>query len=435
MVNCSHVCCHLQCSSQDLLDDTKHILHPTKKNINHFSSACFATLDVFFKRTHVFLIYSFFETHITKAIQAENLIHRQLAQHSTGHEDAVMAAQFFCRGELEATKPSRRRKTRRSKCRGWAAEDEFTLVVWWYYFFKTGHCDSAVFSLFSGQQSPYMHPSAELYIPVSDVHPPSLAIQITLFSLLRGIKNFEKPKKTKKTKWQNPCPSIQKPRKTKKHKKKQNDRTHVSVSKNLEKQKKTKNPKRQNLCPSIWHRASTFVFFVFFGFSRQNQKKQKGRTYVPVSGMGPVLLFFFGFSRQNQKKNKKAEPMSEYLAWGQYFCFFFVFFGFSRQNQKNQKIQKGRTYVPVSGMGPVLLFFLFFLVFRGKTKKTKKNKKAEPMSQYLAWGQYFWFLCFFWFFEAKPKKTKKTQKAEPMSQYLAWGQYFCFFFVFFGFWR
>ena len=65
--------------------------------------------------------------------------------------------------------------------------------------FKTGHCGSALFSLFSGQQSPYMHPSAELYIPVSDVHP-SLAMQITLFSLLRGIKNFEKPKKPKKPK-------------------------------------------------------------------------------------------------------------------------------------------------------------------------------------------------------------------------------------------
>ena len=56
-----------------------------------------------------------------------------------------------------------------------------------------------VFSLFSSKQGPYMHPSAELYIPESDVHP-SLAKQITLFSLLRGIKNLEKPKKTKKTK-------------------------------------------------------------------------------------------------------------------------------------------------------------------------------------------------------------------------------------------
>ena len=56
-----------------------------------------------------------------------------------------------------------------------------------------------VFSLFSSKQGPYMHPSAELYITASDVHP-SLAKQITLFSLLRGIKNLEKPKKTKKTK-------------------------------------------------------------------------------------------------------------------------------------------------------------------------------------------------------------------------------------------
>ena len=157
-----------------------------------------------------------------------------------------------------------------------------------FFFFKTGHRGSALFSLFSGQQSPYMHPSAELYIPVSDVHP-SLAMQITLFSLLRGIKNLEKPKKQndrthvpvsktsknqkkQKNKMTGPMSQYPKPRKTKKNKKKlekpkkkQNDRTHVPVSKT------SKNP----------------------------QKKQKGRTYVPVSGMGSVLLFFcfFGFSR------------------------------------------------------------------------------------------------------------------------------------------
>ena len=58
--------------------------------------------------------------------------------------------------------------------------------------------------------------------------------------------------------------------------------------------------------------------------------------------------------------------MSQYLAWGQYFCFFFVFFVFVffEVKPKNQKKQKGRTYVPVSGMGSALLFFLVFLVFR-----------------------------------------------------------------------
>ena len=111
-------------------------------------------------------------------------------------------------------------------------------------FYKTGHRGSALFSLFSGQQSPYMHPSAELYIPVSDVHP-SLAMQITVFSLLRGIKNLEKPQKNEKTKRQNPSPSIQ----------------------NLEKPKNQKKTKRQNLCPSIWHGVSSFGFFVL-GFSR-----------------------------------------------------------------------------------------------------------------------------------------------------------------------
>ena len=111
-------------------------------------------------------------------------------------------------------------------------------------------------SMFSSKQSPYMHPSAELYIPVSDVHP-SLARQITLFSLLRGIKNLEKQKK------------------------KQKGRTYVPVSGIgsvllfflffLVFPGKTKKTKRQNLCPSIWHRVGTFVFFVFFvffGFSR-----------------------------------------------------------------------------------------------------------------------------------------------------------------------
>ena len=97
-----------------------------------------------------------------------------------------------------------------------------------------------------------------------------------------------------------------------------------------------------------------------------------------------------------------AEPMSQCLAWGQYF-WFFGFFWFFQVKPKNQKKQNGRTYVPVSGMGSVLLVFL---VFPGKTKKPKKNKMAEPMSQCLAWGQYFWFFGFFVF----PGKTKKTQK-------------------------
>ena len=116
------------------------------------------------------------------------------------------------------------------------------------FLFKTGHRGSALFSLFSGQQSPYMHPSAELYIPVSDVHP-SLAMQITLFSLLRGIKNLEKPKKTKKT------------TKTKKAE-----------------------PMSQYLA---W--GQYFCFFWFFEVKPKKQKKQKCRTYVPVSGMGSVL--------------------------------------------------------------------------------------------------------------------------------------------------
>ena len=143
-----------------------------------------------------------------------------------------------------------------------------------------------------------MHLSAKLYIPESDMHP-SLAKQITLFSLLRGIKNLEKKKKKK---WQNPYPNPE-PRKTEKHKK-----------------NKKAEPMSQYLA---WGQ-----YFCFFGFSRKNQKKQKGRTYVLVFGMGSVLLVFcfFWFFEVQPKKKKKAEPMSQYLAWGQYFWFF----GFSR---------------------------------------------------------------------------------------------------------
>ena len=227
-----------------------------------------------------------------------------------------------------------------------------------------------------------MHPSAELYIPVSDVHP-SLAMQITLFSLLRGIKNFEKPKKPKKQNDRTHV-SVSKNLEKPKKQKNQNDRTHVSVSKNLEKPKKPKKPKWQNLCPSIWHGASTFVFlfFWFFEAKPKKTKKPKWQNLCPSIWHGASTFVFFGF------------------------------FGFSRQNQKKQKNQNGRTYVPVSGMGPVLLVFLFFWFVEAKPKKTKKNKKtkmAEPMSQYLAWGQYFCFFCFFWFFEAKPKKSKKPK--------------------------
>ena len=137
-----------------------------------------------------------------------------------------------------------------------------------------------------------MHPSSELYIPVSDVHP-SLTMQIALFSLLRGIKSLENPKKPKKQNDRTHVP-ISKTSKNQKKQKKQNDRTHIPISKTSKKQKK---PKRQNLCPSIWHGVNIFGFFL--GFSRENQKN---------------------------KKNKKAEPMSQYLAWGQYFWFFLKVF-------------------------------------------------------------------------------------------------------------
>ena len=227
---------------------------------------------------------------------------------------------------------------------------------------KTGHRGSALFSLFSGQQSPYMHPSAELYIPVSDVHP-SLAMQITWFSLLRGIKNLEKPKKNKMTE---PMSQYPKPRKTKKQK--QKGRTYVPVSGMgsillfflffwfLEvKPKKTTKKKRQNLCPSIWHGVSTFGF-LFFWLLEVKPKKQKKKAEPMSQYLAWGHYFcFFGFLVFRGKTKKKAEPMSQYLAWGQYFCFFLVSRGKTKKTKK-----KGRTYVPVSGMGSVLLFFCFF---------------------------------------------------------------------------
>ena len=242
-------------------------------------------------------------------------------------------------------------------------------------------------------------------------------------------KNLEKPKKTK---WQNLCPSgYQNIAKTSKNQKNQNGRTYVPVS---------------GMGSVLWF---FLVFLVFPGKTKKTKKQKKnGRTYVPVSGMGSVFLVFLVFlvfpgKTKKTKKNKMAEPMSQ---WIPEYC------KNLEKPKKTKKKQNGRTYVPVSGMGSVLLFFLVFSVFPGKTKKNKKktkwqnlcpsgyqniaktsrnpkkqkkNKMAEPMSQCLAWGQYF---CFFWFFrfsQVKPKKTKKM--AEPMSQCLAWGQYFWFF--------
>ena len=162
------------------------------------------------------------------------------------------------------------------------------------------------------------------------------------------------------------------------------------------KTKKTKKTKWQNLCPSVCHGVSTFGFLVF-----------RGKT----------------------KKNKMAEPMSQCLAWGQYFCFFLVFwffevkpkepkktkwqnlcpsvwhgvstfvflgFCFFEVKPKKQKKQNGRTYVPVSGMGSVLLFFCFFWFF-----------EVFAIFWYLKWVLPF---CFFGFsrfvqYSAFPNKT------------------------------
>ena len=181
------------------------------------------------------------------------------------------------------------------------------------------------------------------------------------FVCCKGIKNIKKQKNGESM---SDTRILQKPRKTKKNKMAEPMSQWIpEYCKNLEKPKKPKKPKWQNLCPSVWHGVNTFVFFWFFWFSQVKPKNQNGRTYVPVSGMGSVLLFF-----------------------------------------------------------------LVFLVFPGKTKKTKM---AEPMSQCLAWGQYFWF---FWFSQVKPKKPKKT-KWQNLCPSVWHGVSTFVFFVFFGFSR
>ena len=198
--------------------------------------------------------------------------------------------------------------------------------------------------------------NAELHIPVSAV-PPSLAMHISLFCLLQGYQKYQKTKKWRiHVRYQNIA-------KTSKNQKKNKMAEPMSqwipeYCKNPEKPKKTK---WQNLCPSVWHGVSTFVFFVFFGFSQVKPKKTKWQNLCPSvwHGVSTFVFLVFPGKTKKTKKNKMAEPMSQCLAWGQYFCFF-CFFWFSQVKPKKQKKQNGRTYVPVSGMGSVLLFFFGF---------------------------------------------------------------------------
>ena len=55
-------------------------------------------------------------------------------------------------------------------------------------------------------------------------------------------------------------------------------------------------------------------------------------------------------------------------------------------------------------MGSVLLVFFDFLVFRGKTKKKQNGRTYVPVSGIIPVLLVFWVFCFF---EAKPKKTKR----------------------------
>ena len=233
--------------------------------------------------------------------------------------------------------------------------------------------------------------------------------------MAKPMSQYPKPRKTKKKKMTEPMSQYPKPRKKKK-------------------KKKMAEPMSQYLA---W--GQHFCFFVFFGFSRflhysgtvsktsKNKKTQK-KWQNPCPSIQNL---------EKPKKNKMAEPMSQYLAWGQHF--FLVFRGFGntlggyQKPRKTKKQKKWQNPCPSIWHG-VSTFFCFFgfLVFRGfcstlggyqkprKTKKTK-NKMAEPMSQYLAWGQHFCFFCFFGFLVfrgfgntlggyQKPRKNKKQKK-------------------------
>ena len=122
--------------------------------------------------------------------------------------------------------------------------------------------------------------NAELHIPVSAVHP-SLAMHISLFCLLQG---YQKHQKTKK--W----------------------RIHVryqNIAKTLKNQK-TPKKKRENLCISKTSKNQKNKKGRTYVKPKNPKKKQNGRTYVPVSGMGSTLLFFcfFQVKPKNQKKTK-----------------------------------------------------------------------------------------------------------------------------------
>ena len=222
---------------------------------------------------------------------------------------------------------------------------------------------------------------------------------------------LQKPRKTKKkTKWQNLCPSgyqnIAKTSKNQKKQKKQNGRTYVPVSGmgsvllffwvfwfSQVKPKKQKKQNGRTYVPVSGMGSVLLVFLVFPGKTKKKQKKQNGRTYVPVSGMGSVLLVFLVFLVFPGKTKKTKKTKWQNLCPSGY-----QNIAKTSKNQKKTKKQNGRTYVPVSGMGSVLLFFLFFLVFPGKTKKNKKKTKWQNLCPSVWHGvSTFVFLCFFGF--------------------------------------
>ena len=135
-----------------------------------------------------------------------------------------------------------------------------------------------------------------------------------------------------------------------------------------------------------------FLVFWFFQVKPKKQKKQNGRTYVPVSGMGSVLLVFLVFPGKTKKT--KWQNLCPSVWHGVSTFGFLVFLVFPGKTKKTKKKQNGRTYVPVSGMGSVLLFFWFFQV---KPKKQQKTKWQNLCPSVWHGVSTFGFLFFFGF--------------------------------------
>ena len=155
------------------------------------------------------------------------------------------------------------------------------------------------------------------------------------FVCCKGIKNIKKQENGESM---SDTRILQKPRKTKKNKMAEPMSQWIpEYCKNLEKTKKTK---WQNLCPSVWHGVSTFVFFVFLVFPGKTKKtkKTKWQNLCPSVWHGVSTFGFFGFPRffwfSQVKPKKPKKPKWQNLCpsvWHGVSTFgFFDLFGFPR---------------------------------------------------------------------------------------------------------